>query len=340
MKFVKSLSRETSLFMEGLWSKGLSRRINEKFGWKKPDSPVTALFVNDGLIEIWENNDEISTLLDNILAENKKGPGFLENIFAEYQEYLAEINKFHAKKILTDPKNFARFAELIYEAAADQSVFFYTGIDQRSPEEAKDISVQARKIADFFVENNLFIKRNIADYCDISEEMAQVVLPEEITSLPTEEILEKRLEKFLLIDGEQPYLGSLESFNRDHPNLTFAKEVIPDATDEIKGQIAYQGKVKGKVKIVKKQSQISKVIKGDVLVSPMTTPDLLSAMKLAAAFVTDEGGITCHAAIVAREMKKPCIIGTKIATEVFKDGDIVEVDADGGLVKLLKRNDK
>jgi pyruvate,water dikinase len=59
-------------------------------------------------------------------------------------------------------------------------------------------------------------------------------------------------------------------------------------------------------------------------------------MQKAAAFVTDEGGLTCHAAIVAREMKKPCIIGTKIATKVLKDGDMVEVDANKGIVKILK----
>ena len=69
----------------------------------------------------------------------------------------------------------------------------------------------------------------------------------------------------------------------------------------------------------------------------MIKPDYLSAMKKAVAFVTDEGGITCHAAIVARELNKPCIIGTKIATKVLKDGDEVEVDADKGVVKILKR---
>jgi pyruvate,water dikinase len=68
----------------------------------------------------------------------------------------------------------------------------------------------------------------------------------------------------------------------------------------------------------------------------MTTPDYVSAMKLASAFVTDEGGIMCHAAIIARELKKPCIIGTKIATKVLKDGDLVEVDADRGVVTIIK----
>lgn len=76
---------------------------------------------------------------------------------------------------------------------------------------------------------------------------------------------------------------------------------------------------------------------GDVLVTCMTTPDFLSIMKKSAAFVTDEGGITCHAAIVARELKKPCIIGTKIATQVLHDGDEVEVDAEKGIVRVVKR---
>lgn len=69
----------------------------------------------------------------------------------------------------------------------------------------------------------------------------------------------------------------------------------------------------------------------------MTSPWYLPAMKKATAIVTDEGGITCHAAIVSRELKKPCIIGTKIATKVLKDGDLVEVDANKGIVRIIKQ---
>ncbi len=60
-------------------------------------------------------------------------------------------------------------------------------------------------------------------------------------------------------------------------------------------------------------------------------------MRKAKAIVTDEGGVTCHAAIVSRELKIPCIVGTKIATRVLKDGDLVEVDADKAVIKILKR---
>jgi len=105
---------------------------------------------------------------------------------------------------------------------------------------------------------------------------------------------------------------------------------------EIKGITAFPGMVRGIVKVVKHPTEVSKVEMGNILVTQMTLPSFISAMNKAAAFVTDEGGITCHAAIIAREMKKPCIIGTKIATKVLKDGDMVEVDAEKGTVRIIK----
>ena len=104
---------------------------------------------------------------------------------------------------------------------------------------------------------------------------------------------------------------------------------------EVKGLVAKSGKVQGRVKIVLTPKECFKVQKGDILVATMSTPDFLPAMGKAAAFVTDIGGITCHAAIVAREMNKPCIIGTEIATKVFKDSDLVDVDAEKGIVRKI-----
>lgn len=117
------------------------------------------------------------------------------------------------------------------------------------------------------------------------------------------------------------------------------REEIADGAGEIKGNIANHGIVSGTVKIVKSNLDLSKVKKGDILIAPMTAPDFVPAMERASAFVTDEGGILCHAAIISREMDKPCITGTKIATKTFKDGDLVEVDADNGVVKRLNKKD-
>lgn len=108
-----------------------------------------------------------------------------------------------------------------------------------------------------------------------------------------------------------------------------------DTVKEIKGFIASRGWASGKVKICESSTEIGKVENGDILVAAMTTPDFVPAMKRAVAIITDEGGVTSHAAIISRELGKPCIIGTKNATKILKDGDIVEVDANKGIVKII-----
>ncbi|TRZ54342.1 hypothetical protein D4Q76_02515 [archaeon] len=133
-----------------------------------------------------------------------------------------------------------------------------------------------------------------------------------------------------------PFLVTAISWGRDFVLLD--KPILNDeygSSDELAGVIAYRGKTKGRAKIVKTAYEIGKVKLGDILFAPTTAPSYIMGMKKAAAFVTDEGGITSHAAIVSREMKKPCIIGTKIATKVFKDGDLVEVDANKGIVRKI-----
>lgn len=112
----------------------------------------------------------------------------------------------------------------------------------------------------------------------------------------------------------------------------------PSATDtnEVKGMIAYEGKVQGIAKIVLLKKDIAKMNEGDILVSAATNPDLIIAMKRAAGIVTDTGGIISHAAIVSRELKKPCVVGTQFATKVIHDGDFVELDADKGIIRIIE----
>jgi len=93
--------------------------------------------------------------------------------------------------------------------------------------------------------------------------------------------------------------------------------------------------VRGFVKVINTVSDMYKMDHKNVLVSVQTNPELVPVMKKAAAIVTDLGGITCHAAIVSRELGVPCVIGTRIATKVLHDGDLVEVDATNATVKKL-----
>ncbi len=163
------------------------------------------------------------------------------------------------------------------------------------------------------------------------------MLPSEIhsyfisTKLPDPEILEKRYEssaliwtndKFEVVSGNE--VRNIEKALFDTENKT-----------SVQGQIAYKGKINGTAKIVLDPNKADHFNDGDILITTMTRPEYLSLIKRSSALVTDGGGILCHAAIIAREIKKPSIIGTEIATQIFQNGDLVEVDADNGVVRKL-----
>lgn len=105
--------------------------------------------------------------------------------------------------------------------------------------------------------------------------------------------------------------------------------------NQISGTVASKGIVRGRVKIILKSHDLINFNRGEILLSTMTRPEMTVAIKKAAAIVTDEGGVTSHAAVISRELGIPCVIGTKIATQVLKDGDMVEVDANLGIVKKI-----
>jgi phosphohistidine swiveling domain-containing protein len=104
----------------------------------------------------------------------------------------------------------------------------------------------------------------------------------------------------------------------------------------IHGTVANGGTAMGRVVVCKNIGSISKVGRGDVIVASMTRPEFMPALKKASAIVTDEGGITCHAAIVARELNIPCVIGTKVGTKVLKNGMTVEVRANHGIIRIIR----
>lgn len=107
----------------------------------------------------------------------------------------------------------------------------------------------------------------------------------------------------------------------------------PANKDALSGQCACPGSATGRACIVNTQDDVKRMQQGDIVVSYATYPELMPALRQAAAIVTDRGGVTCHAAIVSRELGIPCVIGTKNATQVFKNGDLLDVDATAGIVR-------
>ncbi len=133
---------------------------------------------------------------------------------------------------------------------------------------------------------------------------------------------------FTLINNNPTYYN-----HKQLKEIEEAEEKIPSG---VKGFAACKGVAKGKAVIVKSVEDLERIKQDNILITHMTTTNFVPILSKVAAIVTDEGGITCHAAIISREMDIPCIIGTKIATKAFKDGDIVEVDANKGIVKKIK----
>jgi len=202
------------------------------------------------------------------------------------------------------------------------------------------VNLQDKRKAAVFVTNNVVLRafQKILDYKGIKDPrerniILQSALPFWITDKKPKELIKlskKAAQGCLQTVYRRLLLG--EKANKKFDEIIKA---MGEGLKELKGYSASLGRTKGKVKTINKVSDFSKFNTGDILVTSMTRPEMMPIMKRAAAFITDEGGITCHAAIVSRELGIPCIIGTKIATKVLRDGQLVEVDANKGIVKII-----
>ncbi len=118
----------------------------------------------------------------------------------------------------------------------------------------------------------------------------------------------------------------------------YLSENVAKETQDFTGIVACAGNgepVRGVVRVLLDPNQSHEFQPGEILVAPMTSPEYIFVMKIASAILTDTGGLTSHAAIVSRELNVPCLVGTKVATHLLKDGDTVEVDAQKGTVTIL-----
>ncbi len=158
------------------------------------------------------------------------------------------------------------------------------------------------------------------------------------------ESLKARAEAFIQYAEE----GKMSYFEGEQAKQ-IVSEFIRDSsekTKEVRGTIANRGMAQGRIKVIPSDyysdfsilaKLFSEMGEGDILIAETTSPELMPACKKAGAIVTDQGGLLSHAAIVSRELNIPCIVGTGNATEIFKNGDLVEVDGEKGIVKILNK---
>lgn len=144
----------------------------------------------------------------------------------------------------------------------------------------------------------------------------------------------KRMRQYICVYKNQSEKIITAGFNKEFSKIAMDIKV-DKSIRSIKGSPINRGVVRGKVKIITQNTSYKEVPKNTIIVTQMSTPGMTPFLRNAKALITDEGGLLCHAAIFAREFKIITILGTKIATQVLRDGDLVEVDANKGLIRKI-----
>jgi phosphoenolpyruvate synthase/pyruvate phosphate dikinase len=232
------------------------------------------------------------------------------------------------KKILVKTLNIPRNLQKVYEIAAD--ITFLKGYRKDATYYSfyileKILKEISKRIGLDITESHMVTYKEIEDLLVHNKKMDK------------EEIARRKDCAIMTIKDGNLIVYSGDEAKNFFANKNIKKEEIEINSDMFKGTCASSGQAKGVVKIINTTAEMDKMNQGDIMVSHTTFPALVPAMKKASAIVTEDGGITCHAAIVARELKTPCVTGIKIITKIVKDGDLVEVDADNGLVKIIKK---
>lgn len=277
--------------------------------------------------ENWPNN--VSSLVEE-LKHNADTLMELANTLSQHEITVVEWQKF-----------IQQFFQYIGLHISPRNIIDYLNPDEVA--QVKDMLAQVRLYTEPVYEKTEHFVATMSDQIGLvtgyKPEHIRCLLKEEIEQyfaagiLPDEDVLAHRYASCALwwnSTGEHIVINGKDVSLLENRITTF------EAIDELKGMTAHPGKVSGRVRIVFKPDHVTDFAEGDILVTSMTRPEFLPLMKKAAAIVTDAGGILCHAAITAREIGKPCLIGTKVGTKLFKDGEMVEVDATNGWVRKQK----
>ncbi len=313
--------------MEEAWYHALSKGLWDMLKLEPPKEYPNFYFFNKGLIEVWESKDFIQKIMDAILRKNSD-TNFFNVLVKRYTILIA--------KLKDNNLNDSVYIDNLFEAISIFAIFWYGIQDNRTKKELQNKFVEIRDTDIIFDYNDKILRKKLLKKFPKTKGFETAIFKDEfLSTVPKIDILRKRLQNFVLIPKKYSKNTNLSSLAK---KINIKIEVFEkSASGMVKGMTAYPGIVIGKVRIIRRKDEIDQMKKGEILISPMTTPDVFIAIKKASAIVTDEGGQLCHAAIISRELKIPCIVGTKTASETFTDGDLIEVDADKGIIKMITR---
>ena len=332
----KAYTRENSLIAFQIWEEHQSHLLKKKFDVALPPSVFDVI---QGVAAVWYGQDVAQIWEHFIVVRYEQDSQFVKKTMQWYGTNLDILEQIWKTGKLENISQLERFFSLAAESWLGLSISYFLPSIDRLPKDEQTLGMQLRERAVDFLECTDHVLQNTLQgaYRNLGELIKYLTFQEAITGVqPPAHALQARKQHYIYYDSSVFTDTDIDSFARTR-GIHLQQEIVSEEVKELRGQIAMKGLVKGMVRVLRNKSQIPELQRGEILVTAMTTPDYLPAMHQAAAFITDEGGITCHAAIVARELKKPCIIGTKIATQVLKDGMLVEIDADNGIVRIVEK---
>jgi phosphoenolpyruvate synthase/pyruvate phosphate dikinase len=352
MKWLYKVQREFPAHIVFVVKDAYTKGMKKNLGWSDKEF---LYLLKDGLFVSYRTKENDQEMY-KFFKEKVKDKEFLQKVKAKTEE-AERTYKIETERIINECKKEHSWKELLelYEKAYAAeyhilSIMNFTLYFEQAgpvPEEAKKEFEEIAKIRNriaamlyaFYHNDYGGLFRQMERKLNISREIIGFMLPEEIEKAlkneragVKEELKARKKLSILIVENRKArYLVGKEAEKVYEELQSETKE-----QKEIKGQTAYPGKVNGTVCKVETHADLKKIKQGVILVTPMTSVTYVPYLEKVAAIVTDEGGIICHAASIAREMKIPTIIGTKIATKILKDGDRVEVDAEKGIVRKVK----
>ncbi|MFA5022452.1 MAG: PEP-utilizing enzyme [Patescibacteria group bacterium] len=289
----------------------------KKGGWKKHEKKITQHLYKWGWKNSWcyiQNPLSQNDLRNEIKILVGKNPG----------RVLIQLKKEQQKRQQVRNKILAQFKSKQLKILADVLAEYAFWHSYKMEEKTKSVYL-AKPFLD-----------SLAKSLDLSYWQLIELIPSEIWAKKiNRKIIKERLKDsgILMLFGHWQVITG--------KRLTVLKNKIekqPKNLKSLNGFVVYPGHAVGKAVFAEEGVNVLKVKinTGDILVTPMTTATMVPLIKKVAGIVTNEGGLLSHAAIIAREFKKPCVVGTQFATKIFKTGDLIKVDAINGIVRKIK----
>ncbi len=335
--FEKNYTRDITLIIEQIWLEVLVLGVKQELQIEHAHLPVGVGFINQGAIEVWENRAAIRFINNKLVEKSLTETQAMIDYLTRYEKSLERFYPIWKRGYVSSREDLRDFIAMIHATMCGDAAVMYLSELEGVEGSVQTLAKRLRGEDHFFSYSDAVLRQSLQRFFPALAEYVTCLREDEVMSgeLPSIAECKKRFEHYVISADGYRATETLADYARHNPDFVFSGEEVGENIVEVRGQVACPGKARGRVRILRLLKDMAKVQDGDIIVSPMTIPTFLPAMKKSGAIVTEEGGMLCHAAVVSRELKKPCVIGTKIATKVFKDGDLVEVDAEHGIVRKI-----